>query len=451
MEKKISGANIDQLSQEFRLVGKRLGVTDDGMNFVLQCIDPFHDTRIDLKGLPDGTVGQSVLFDVRQTFTITKPAAVADQWDCNLTVMPFQAGSEDAKMQRSLLSAVVVGPENLWNAGGFNALQVNADPNIDSRLPASFLVYNAVTAGDPTFISATSTYGRFDLSPFMPTSGSSRLISAAFEVHNTTAELEKQGSVIVYRAENEAERRAYKVINEVNATVREASQLMCASLPPITSEEAQQARGIVDEAKEGCLVPIIIDQDRNPPSRMAGQEGFLYIKSGDNSISWVSPGLSSVVLGNKVGPVFAQCFPLETSGAYFTGLSATTTLTVSVRCVIEHFPYVGTSLFPLARDAPKADSKALELVAEIQSVMLAGYPVHENSAGDFFKRALGVVKSIYNKAMPIAKLVAPALGPRGQALIEGAELVEGVAKTLKSKKKNKGSEPQLKSGGMRMV
>jgi len=440
-----SVTNIDQLTNRFKAEMQKMGATPEGAQWGLAAIDIFHDSNLEVCGMPDQTGGVSAVFDVRQTFQLVKPGNIAGAWDCHITCNPIQASSVAAVFQGAGVTYV---PNNaVWTTTVPNNIDGLAVPAAETSMPCSFISASMVPTGQPTFqpLSALGEMDRFDLSPFFNERGRNRVIAAAFEVHNVTAELQKSGSVTMYRCENQTELRNYSISTGGTTFVSSTTTLTSAG-PPNTLAEAQQASGITNEAQFGCIIPICIDAMDNSPTLMAGYQNLLYLNN-DNT-AWAPFGKFA---SGSTTPYVVQRLPIERSGAYFAGLSDETSLTVSVRVWVEHFPFAGSAFYPLARRPPPMDLRAVQLVAEIQSQMLAGYPVHENAAGDFFKRALSALGNIASKVVRPIKAVAPFLGPKGEKLVQVIEVGENAVKALKGKKKKAPPAAAVKSGGMRVA
>jgi hypothetical protein len=141
--------------------------------------------------------------------------------------------------------------------------------------------------------------------------------------------------------------------------------------------------------------------------------------------------------------------PTMQSGAYFTGLSAESALKVTMRYFVEVFPQPGSALVPLAHPSCPMDMKALQCYSEIMREMHAGYPVRDNAAGDFFRKAASVVRKVSAKAAPWLKAIGSIPGVPGlaaSAISGGLQHAENIASTVsalapKKKKANGSSQP----------
>jgi hypothetical protein len=141
-------------------------------------------------------------------------------------------------------------------------------------------------------------------------------------------------------------------------------------------------------------------------------------------------------------------FDTDTSGAYFTGLSDETVLTVTAKIYLETFLPPRSPLVSLAHDSPPLDSAALQMINRLQRDLNPGYPLVDNDFGDFFR---GIASSISRVAKPLAsamRFVAPVVPLAGKA----AKVTDMVAKiTAKAGKKKKAAKKNVVDKGMGRV
>jgi len=104
------------------------------------------------------------------------------------------------------------------------------------------------------------------------------------------------------------------------------------------------------------------------------------------------------------------------SGAYFTGLSNSTTLTVNYIVYIERFPTQDDlDLIVSAKRSPEYDIKALEAYSIISQSLPVAVPFDENGLGDWFKSAVNAASEYISPVLkmiphPYAQLGAQAIG-----------------------------------------
>jgi len=105
-------------------------------------------------------------------------------------------------------------------------------------------------------------------------------------------------------------------------------------------------------------------------------------------------------------------------GAYFTGLSETSTLTVNEIRIFERFPSIqipaDSQLVVLAQPSPKYDPQAVELYSVVSAMMPTGVPQKMNGFGEWFKEAVQEARNAIAPALaaiphPLAQFAAGAL------------------------------------------
>jgi len=221
--------------------------------------------------------------------------------------------------------------------------------------------------------------------------------------------------------------------------------------PPALLSEALLLDGSKQwKAKEGCYVVSTLNSDELPAG--ANSVNPIMHKSvndttttypwlvqiphgGGNSaytqlpftISPTSYTISLLSAGN------AQFQSFNHSGAFFSGLSNTTTLTVNAIYYIERFPSQQDSdLVVLARQSCRDDPIARELYSEIIREMPVGVPQRMNGLGEWFGDA---VSSAMDFIAPVASAIPL---PFAQTLGAGMKVVGNIAKSIGTKKESVG-------------
>lgn len=163
-------------------------ITPTGKDWLVAALDPFHDHQLkNLAGWPDVQVGASVVRCVKQSVTIQVPAGVQGNWDCHIVQWPWLTGTNEANNIGNYSPATRIG-QNIRYATG-------------PGLRCGGLQVYYVPTGQPLGITGsngTQLIASIDV-PTQFTRGVTRMIGGGFEVHNTTSQLNCQGSVCVYR------------------------------------------------------------------------------------------------------------------------------------------------------------------------------------------------------------------------------------------------------------
>jgi len=121
------------------------------------------------------------------------------------------------------------------------------------------------------------------------------------------------------------------------------------------------------------------------------------------------------------------------AGAYFTGLSATTTLQLNVIYYIERFPSQQDSdLVVLATNSSRKDCVAMDLYSEIIREMPVGVPQKMNGLGQWFADA---VSSAVDFVSPVLSAIPH---PIAQGAAMAAKTVKNVSQAVMGKKEAPG-------------
>lgn len=436
-------------------IGARLGITEAGKQWLISAVDPFHDTPLQVTGFPDVNEASSVVQVVRLSSTISAPSGVTGNWDVHIHQFPWQRRCNGAG---GLWSNTVNGDQST----GFGMFLLGTSGTTPTPAAASTcryggLAYDAVAAGNPTFTyNSTTSNVPFDtqLQPYLV--GEYRIISMGFEVVNTTSELNIQGLTTVYRQPCGALDSAKTVLVTSGAVVTGSTTALNSGYPAIISTQnppANTAEALLLDgskqwkAKDGCYVVPTYNSSENPagynpvsviselslsdPTQPTLPWQFL-IPGGVNNAAFqeiIIPvsGATYVVSSIPTGALQFQSF--NHSGAYFSGLSNTTTLQLNAVYYIERFPsQQDSALVVLARTSPRLDCVALDLYSEIIREMPVGVPQSENGFGDWFADAVSSAADFVSPVLSAIPL------PFTQSLSGMVKTAGNMAKAIAGKK-----------------
>lgn len=256
-----------------------------------------------------------------------------------------------------------------------------------------------------------------------------RVVGVAFEVHNTTADVYRQGSLTVAQLPDSADDAALTVYQDVHAggAINKEFQadrccLQACTLPPLMAVPGSQTW----LAKQGVyVVPRMIEVPRRlnlyQPGSVVGSIGnntrcpVLY--GTDGKTATLSPSGSAFWPGGQQ----AILQPNAPSGfspvqVFLTGLSPQSTITVTFRTIVEYFPSLGSVLLPNATPSPSFDPKALALYGAIIKNAPYAVPVGQNAAGDYFRKIMMIAAQAAKFLSPLAGEYAPLVYEAGSAV-----------------------------------
>lgn len=399
-------------------------LNEESQGWLTACLDPFHDYQYEVRGLPDERTAPSIVQIHNQTVNLTAPFQLATPtWDASVVFTGFN----------TLINPIA----QLGMVTVHSSLQNMYDGS--TGLPFGALNYWTGDSGLTMATGAPSTghclYGALGS---VQRTDRCRLIGAAFEIHNTTADVYKQGSLTVAMLPDSAlDAGNVHYISDTHGTaVFQADRaLMQASLvaplrgvpgsstwpasegvyavPRMTMVPRDialfnEGTGTRDETTWGVIgyggntrVPILYGTDGKVATPAA--------------TGWVFDTDDAQTLKDTlmVPPSAPNGFsPMQ---VFLTGLSTQTTLTVSFRTIVEYFPVLTSPMLPLATPSPIFDPKVLALYSAVAAKAPYAVPVGQNGSGDYFRKVLKVVAQSLGLMAPIFGTYAPIASAASEA------------------------------------
>jgi hypothetical protein len=393
-------------------------------------------------GYPDVFEADSVVQTIKLSASISVPNTVSspNNWDAHVHQFPWAvpikmatgawvpstSGAFFAPADTGYVNLPAGAPGSVADWGGINVATV----------PAGNLTYN-ITMPVADNLSPFAS----GLQPYL--SGGWRLIAQGYEVINTTSELNVQGLVTVYRqpCANPESAKSTLIYGQGAGTNPTPFlfgwvDTLNTAMPPNSIAEAMLLDGTKQwKAKEGCYVVPTLNTDQLPigstnivplsslslsdPSYSATTSLAVPALAGPSAIN--VPPTSSTNSFSLVSGAGCCMTGFNHSGAYFTGLSYTSTLTINATFIIEKFPsQQDSALVVLAKPSARYDPKALELYSEIIRMMPTGVPQRMNGLGEWFADAVSAASDFISpvlSAIPFAgtQIAAKALQGAGAA------------------------------------
>jgi hypothetical protein len=382
-----------------RLVDNR-SITRAGRDWLIACLDPFHDTELHCSGYPDTNIGQSVVQVVKQTSVLSVPNGITGNWDAHIVTLP------------------------IWN-NHFVAQYTNPNGNILVPIASSATQGTVSVQG---FASGTDDWqvqnfvGLQDVGAY--SIGAGRVIAAGIEVVNTTAEIYRQGQAIVYRVPQPTPKdEAFQFTSGVPPVVTGTASLHTLNNPPRTTEQAMLMSGSKQwAAAEGCYIPLVLNSPLLPVEQDP-ETGIVYesLVNGNTIASAVTTDATTGA-GYIITPQKFMSF--HTGGVIFTGLSNQSTLQLTSTFYIERFPAPAnpdeSDLVVLAKPSPEYDLLAQEIYSRCIATMPVGVMVKENGLGDWFR---DVIRKVTDFTTPVLSAI-PHPAFQGAAMISrGANML----------------------------
>jgi hypothetical protein len=407
--KGLGGSGVGRTERVLDRLTSAAGVLDTSRGTLLSTLDTFHDHEYRPFGWFDAMSAASVCELQKITFQITS-AQGTNNWDANVVMFPDLLNSSvTAFLTQNTVGSAPFAPNFQQNAASAtSAGGVVVYQNVaGSSLPMNTAASTAVSCLTPTVASG---------------SGASRAFAYAIEVVNNTAVLNQQGTCTVWRQPMPGPLSSttglFSNTNTSNViAIGPGSYLLCPA-PPSTVAEAMLLQGSRQwHAKEGAYCINTICEDSNPPLNNQCIASMYYE---DNPCDHflVGKGLTTGTIINGTASTNVATVqnsyvtPFNMGGAYFSGLSPSTTLTVNVRVWFEFFPsQLGNVLTALAMPSAPYDERALRLYSEVVKTMPPGVMLCENGFGDWFKDVVGTISGVVGSVAgmiphPLAQAVA---------------------------------------------
>jgi len=238
---------------------------------------------------------------------------------------------------------------------------------------------------------------------------------------NTTADLYKQGQCTAYRMpQPPAEGTDYILASGTSSPtgVTGSGSLYSLNVPPASTAQAFLLSGTRQwAAREGAYtIPTFSTSVLPPYGEPNTGFDFGVIKSPFVGAS-ASSGFGDLTLFTQEAKHTNQ----NSTGVFLTGLSSSSTVTLTLNVYVEVFPSpYDTNLVVLAKPSPRYDLVAQEMYAECLADMPSSVMVKENGLGDWFKNA---VSKVSQWASPVLSAIPH---PLAQAAGAGLRAANGV-------------------------
>lgn len=414
-------STVTKAENKIDVMETRVGVTKSGGDWMKTCLDPFPDDPRDCEGYPDNINGPSIVQKLKYQYTLAldSDSGITGNWDAH---MFFDGFDTDYKCSQQV-------PVNT-DGGGFYynspllfAIPQQATPVIQG----GGLNIRIASTGEQLVPDKQIHNISIPRSYFY--SGRTRVIAKAFEVHNTTADIYKQGAVCTYRDPTVPSERMVigavqawdladksKKLGGTDTGVR--ATFTSAQCGPHVPTTISTVMNILDskewEAKDGCYVVATLANNSIPLSNTISNwtssvtpyfhsDGYFYVP---NIALETTVNCGTFAMFNNITDNKSYTYPgyFNTSGAYFTGLSKETSLTVIVHYVIERFPdETNEDLVVLTTRSPAYDPAALELYSRMASYLPTGVRVKDNASGDWIKNIADLLATCGVPGMPWVK------------------------------------------------
>lgn len=361
-------------------ISRMAGGTPAGEHWMSHALDPFKDITTPMDGYPDSIASPSVVEVIRDSIIVSAPGVV--NWDTNIFL-------DQAYLSTDLYSASVGLNRNSYNAGGQGATPykrgglivrsaaAGVTLNIDQTINAQCLSMKADVFG------STSS-----------NTGEGRVIAIGMEIHNTTAPLNKQGSVVCWKDDQPLDERVMtaQYDNGISAQSPTAYHTVRMNAPPATASEALDLTGSVEwKASEGAYIIPHLMEPINPPKKLSNMMLVDAATTNYTNLLVVTGAFRNISLANTDVNI---PLPWTMTGAFFQGLSPESTLKVDLTYYVEVFPDKANVLRRLATPSPGPDPIAMRLYAAVLAKLPVAVPVKDNFLGALIAGIAAIAKIV---------------------------------------------------------
>lgn len=401
---------------------KQLGITHEGRVWIDTALDPFKDIPTKPLGYPDNVMTSSVVQTVHDSFDVSGDSlGFVGNWDCNIfldnVVKSIELIRSPSSRFQTTFNASAQAPYigTPHRRGGVSVRAANAGTVLDITTTQNSVCQSLVT---DVFDNETS----------------ARLIGIGLEIHNTTSDLHKQGSIICYRVNDQPDETVATMLESLTSTTSQGTSAKALELvePPYSAGEAIDLPGSVQwDAAKGCYIVPQMHNDENPPRDM--KQLLIYCFDVNASTASFFPAIiNGTGNPNNIWGVDAPdsqnvLSPFSMSGAYLTGLSKETTLTVNLTYYYEQFPSFSSPLRRLTSASAAFDPPALELYGKVCRHMPTGVEVNDNFLGAFISGISTVMRTVAKFAPTVARVAG--------GVQSAATMVQAISDSVKTQNK----------------
>lgn len=412
------------------------GCGADSVAWLKTALDPFHDFDTTISGIPDVDTEYSVVEVIPSVTSITAPPDLqsGETWSCQVVFLPTMGSSSGASW---FAEDDQGGHKRRSYDGGQNTNvgTVTVVSHGDTSAPGAWSE-SSTYLQEEAFGKTSRTYTA--ISAATGGTGLKKLVAGGFEVHNDTAALYKQGSVTVFETPQANPPKAVIPIAVGSLSVfNEVEEYTTYRLPPANrTEAAAHPASRTWEAAHGVYVPMRLGPETQYQSPARGN--FALGRRADLDSDLPIPNSGYQQLRVPGGEFYTESWQgrfqaagISTTGAYFSGLSPETVLTLTVKFIVETAPTPANPQFlHLATPTPLYCPKALEMYRLALRHLPPGVKVGMNEKGDWYRMVSSVLNSVAPIVMPF--MPAPVAAATGTALAVNNAIGKGIAEHKKN-------------------
>jgi hypothetical protein len=417
---------IAQAQEIFNGLVKRDILDPEAMAYVIANTDPMHDQEIlHLCGMPDASLSDQITVKAPYQISISAPPLTTTPWQFLVHNWPWTTAS--ASSASAITNFDLLG----------NWLRVpTTQPNAQVAMPSISIWRGLDNLPIGPFRSNTVGNAPIPLGLGLAdnlTRGVGRLIGWGFEVYDTSAIVNKQGTVTVWRQNTNTYDKSpffYAGPSTVGPfTSWGVTDGVTIQRPPETITEANQLLGTKSwRGEDGCYCVLVNDQE-SQLARMPDMTQPVVLQADFQSGPVALPSVGVLAGSFNQNLVGLQAIntpamrwnwqPYHMSGAFFTGLHPDSTYLVRTIYFYERQPSINEpDITLLTTRSAGYHPLAMEVRTRVLQRMPIGVPVDENGFGEWaFEIAKTLSEVLKDSAFPLFKIV----GKAGGAIINSIQ------------------------------
>lgn len=346
----------------------------------MSALDPFHDNRLDnLTGWPDMITTASIVRQVKQSVEI----ATAAGEDVHIISWPW--------LGTSLLGQYAVSGATVEVPGA--STYVVPGVSIYKKTAGTDLAFNVTPAQGLVY-------------PVAMHRGKGRLIGMGLELVNTTAPINRSGTIYTWRQPGLAE--AEETMSYITSAdvMQRASAFRQLATPPVNPASAMLIPGSRSWASEEGVYMVCPFEGDNPPLPPTQTAPMLSLTNPTLAVGYDNNRVVLCGTGTEAAPA-NRLVPMAETGIICTGNNVNSKFTLSVCWYYEEFPDVFSDVLTLATPSCEYDPVALELYTKVLNSLPIAVPSSWNTAGDWW---WDIVTAIKDHAPKIGQMIGGAPG-----------------------------------------
>lgn len=444
-------------------------LSESGKTWLEVALDPFHDTDIFVRGLPDYAACDTIVQNVRGKIDIKAPPGlgVGEAYDCHIFFSPrdttiLKAGfyTADGNVITANESAsVVANPFGEW---GMITVCCVRTGELTLPGPLGSPDYSTGSVSSVQGMSPADQTANADVRTSNYVNGKHRIIAGGVEVINVTEPLYRSGSVTGYRVPGLGVETVVSCYSETTTDYLSVQQegLLYQLNPGTGSDALNLPSSRMWAAEKGAYYPFRFEGEGQPfreprqirlignsgqaqaINNIGGGFGAVCLSENMYNLSGASPAPTQIAQREMGMPYKTTQTGLSLGGIYFTGLSSQTKLVVNARWCIERCPDATEyDLKVLAHVSPPFDEHAWKLYTAAISRMPPFVPLDENPLGEWFS-------DVVSNVLPILGSAAQGFltGGPGGALVGGLNGAARQAQNHKKKPSTANAQPKRGKG-----